>query len=481
MMLMLASTVFLTPPQAVAQNLTRTQTGVQGQSWNVKTNLLYDATATFNLGFEVRTGERTSLDVPLSYNPFEFSENRKWKHFLIQPEIRRWLGDGAFDGHFLGAHAHYAYYNVGNLPSGPFSEFMRDHRFQGWLAGIGVSYGYRLNFRNSPLALEATIGLGYAYQDYKTYECPRCGELLGSASKHYFGPTKIGVSLVIGLGDRSRRAYGSAGSAGSAGSGRAYGPTPEYLPMTSPTPAAPVPAVTPAPTPATTLSPIQQPTPTPAPAPAPAPVYVYVPAPAPATTPAPIQQPAITTSETESVKTRSASGKAYLDYVTGRAEILPYYKNNADELRKIDQTIAAILADSNATITGITITGYASPDGSAASNQALSERRAQSLRQHIEQTHGLTNTLFAVNGAGEDWSTLEAMIERSNLPDSARLLEVIRFGGDADAIESKLKATGGGQIYRRLTTDFYPQLRRSDYTIYYTVPATATTDEIAAR
>jgi hypothetical protein len=201
--------------------------------------------------------------------------------------------------------------------------------------------------------------------------------------------------------------------------------------------------------------------------------------------PAPIQQPAsdpgFATTESNGIKMRSASGKAYLDYVTGRAEILPNYKNNAAELRKIDQTIAAILADPNATITGITITGYASPDGSAASNQALSERRAQSLRQHIEQTHGLDNILFAVNGAGEDWSTLEAMIDASSLPDRARLLEVIRYGGDADAIESKLKATGGGQIYRRLTDDFYPQLRRSDYTIYYTVPANVSTDEIATR
>jgi hypothetical protein len=173
------------------------------------------------------------------------------------------------------------------------------------------------------------------------------------------------------------------------------------------------------------------------------------------------------------VKTRSTSGKAYLDYATGRAEIVPDYKDNAAELSRIDATIDEILSDPRATIIGITITGYASPDGSVSNNQALSERRARSLRSHIETKHGLGHILFAVNGAGEDWVTLEAMIEASSLPERARLLEVIRQGGDADAIESRLKSADGGRLYHLLATDFYPRLRRSDYTIVYTLPYSA--------
>ncbi len=145
--------------------------------WNIKTNILYDLTGTINLGAEFRTGPKTSLDIPVSYNPWTFSENRKWKHILVQPEFRRWLTE-SFDGHFFGGHAHWAYYNVGNMPHGPFSEYMRDHRFEGWLAGVGVSYGYRWNFSRS-LALEATVGLGYAYMDYDKFECQNCGANLG--------------------------------------------------------------------------------------------------------------------------------------------------------------------------------------------------------------------------------------------------------------------------------------------------------------
>jgi hypothetical protein len=165
--------------------------------WVIKSNLLYDATGTFNLGVEFRTGPRTSLDVPFSWNPWTFSDNRKWKHFLFQPEFRYWTRE-TFRGHFFGLHGHYAYYNVGNLPK-PFSPHMQSHRFQGWLAGAGLSYGYRWNF-NHRWAMEATLGAGYAYLSYDKYECGNCGDHLGEHAKNYFGPTKVGLSLIYGIG-----------------------------------------------------------------------------------------------------------------------------------------------------------------------------------------------------------------------------------------------------------------------------------------
>ncbi len=167
--------------------------------FNIKTNLLYDLTTTLNLGFEYRINEKYSLDLPFNYNPFQFSDNRKWKHFLVQPEFRWWFGEGTYRGHFAGVHAPYAFYNIGNLPSGPFSQYMRDHRFQGNAYGMGISYGYRRNFSRR-WGLEATLGVGYAYKDYEVFECQTCGDFIASEQKHYFGPTKVGVSLIFGIG-----------------------------------------------------------------------------------------------------------------------------------------------------------------------------------------------------------------------------------------------------------------------------------------
>ncbi|MDR0332994.1 MAG: DUF3575 domain-containing protein [Dysgonamonadaceae bacterium] len=165
--------------------------------WVIKSNLLYGATGTFNLGVEFRTGARTSLDLPFSWNPWEFSDTRQWRHLLAQPEFRFWTRE-TFRGHFFGLHGHYAYYNVGGLPE-PFSTHMQNHRFEGWLAGAGLSYGYRWNF-NHRWAMEATIGAGYAYLSYDKYECGDCGAHLGEVAKNYFGPTKVGLSLIYGIG-----------------------------------------------------------------------------------------------------------------------------------------------------------------------------------------------------------------------------------------------------------------------------------------
>ena len=102
------------------------------QTIGVKTNLLYDATSTLNLGVEVGTAPKWSLDVSGNFNPWAFNDNRKMKHWIL---------------------------------------------------------GNRWN-------LEASIGVGYAYLDYTKYKCKKCGEKLGSGHKNYVGPTKAAISLI---------------------------------------------------------------------------------------------------------------------------------------------------------------------------------------------------------------------------------------------------------------------------------------------
>ncbi len=160
----------------------------------LKSNLLYDATATINVGAEFGLGRRLTLDFPISYNPWTFADNAKWRHILVQPELRFW-NCNAFGRGFWGLHAHYAFYNVGGLPNPPFSEYMNTHRFQGWLAGLGISYGYQW-ILGKRWSLEATIGAGWAYMKYDIYPCEKCGDKIGSATKNYFGPTKAGITLI---------------------------------------------------------------------------------------------------------------------------------------------------------------------------------------------------------------------------------------------------------------------------------------------
>ena len=70
-----------------------------------------------------------------------------------------------------------------------------DHRYQGWATGLGISYGYSW-ILGKRWNIEATIGFGYAYSNYDKYDCATCGRFKGSQDKHYFGPTKAGISLI---------------------------------------------------------------------------------------------------------------------------------------------------------------------------------------------------------------------------------------------------------------------------------------------
>ena len=82
--------------------------------WGIKTNLLYDAGTTLNLGAEFRLSPYLTLDVSGNYNPWTFSDNKKFKHVSVQPELRYWIYE-PFNGHFLGAHLLYTFYNVGGV------------------------------------------------------------------------------------------------------------------------------------------------------------------------------------------------------------------------------------------------------------------------------------------------------------------------------------------------------------------------------
>ena len=170
------------------------------QDWAVKTNLFYDALTTVNLGFETRLYPKWTLDVSANYNPWSFSENKKWKQLSLQPEARYWFCE-AFNGHFLGAHLLGGIYNIGNLNSdftflGTDFSKLQDYRFEGWMLGAGIAYGYQW-LLSKHWSIEAEIGIGYVYSRYDKYECPTCGDLLEDNQSHnYFGLTKAAINLI---------------------------------------------------------------------------------------------------------------------------------------------------------------------------------------------------------------------------------------------------------------------------------------------
>jgi tetratricopeptide (TPR) repeat protein len=117
------------------------------------------------------------------------------------------------------------------------------------------------------------------------------------------------------------------------------------------------------------------------------------------------------------------------------------------------------------------VTGYASPEGNFESNRALSDRRANSFADYLSSTHGVARDRFRVSGLGEDWNGLKEAVEKSSLADKNEIIRVINSVSSPDARDAEMKKLSGGQTCRTLLDIYYPPLRRTDYTIAYTVRA----------
>lgn len=177
--------------------------------------------------------------------------------------------------------------------------------------------------------------------------------------------------------------------------------------------------------------------------------------------------------EVEAVKARALQGKAFLDFPVNRTEIHPDYRKNPRELAAIRATIDSVRANPYASITEVSIKGYASPEGTYANNTRLAKGRAEALLGYIRGLYDFGDARMTVDYEPEDWEGLERAVAESSLRDKEALLAVIRDPSidDADRRDAKLKTVGGGEPYRFLLQEVYPALRHSDYSVDYTIRA----------
>lgn len=174
-------------------------TRVSAQNVAVKSNLFYDAFANINLGVEVGLAPKWTLDISGDYNAWNMSHDRRWKHWIVQPELRYWFCD-RFAGHFVGVHAFGGQYNVGNLKNsikflGNDVSKWSDHRYEGWIVGGGIAYGYSW-ILSKHWSFEAELGFGVGYTPFDEYECDECGRRSGDGNYLYVGPTKAACNIV---------------------------------------------------------------------------------------------------------------------------------------------------------------------------------------------------------------------------------------------------------------------------------------------
>lgn len=94
---------------------------------------------------------------------------------------------------FFGVHVLYADYKVAGKTL--LNVMKSDYAYDGNAYGGGISYGYQL-YLSPHWNIEFTAGIGYVRFEYDKAPFPAGREVAGSYRNDYFGPTKLGISIM---------------------------------------------------------------------------------------------------------------------------------------------------------------------------------------------------------------------------------------------------------------------------------------------
>ena len=176
------------------------------------------------------------------------------------------------------------------------------------------------------------------------------------------------------------------------------------------------------------------------------------------------------TPKAEAVKVRSEKFVARFNFRVNRTELLRDFGNNSVEFARVDSVANAILGNKDVTVRAVSIDGYASPEGQEANNIRLADGRAKAFVKYLEQTYGLSTRLFQVQGHGEDWIGFRRWLTDNNTQWNDRFFDIVDGKGlDNNARKEHLKQLDGGNAYRFLLENVFPELRRTEYRFTYEV------------
>ena len=384
---------------------------LRAESVAVGTNTLYWLSATPNAGVEWAASERFSLALSFGYNAFNFPDrtnsagnpaNPKLHHWSAMPEGRLWLRH-TFEGSYFGLHLLGGQFNAGGLP---FPRFFRDHRYEGYALGAGLSYGYVWRLGRD-WRIGASAGLGWIRLDYDKYNCGSCGTRLGHRVRNLAGVTKAALTIQYVIP-----------------SGRKVAEVDRVAEVANIAEVAEIAEVADA-------------------------------------APASAHADTLASDSTQSASTSTIvipdTLRFAVRYAVDRAEVVA---------ARLDSLLAPV---SGREIVAVSVDGFASPEYNARHNLALSGKRARGVAGLVARALSIPDSLVTVTAHGDDWEGLVDLAQQkygsgigSGIGSEIRSI-LSRTSDPAERKAALCRLDG----YRRLLAEVYPALRRTEVTIIY--------------
>ena len=146
-------------------------------------------------------------------------------------------------------------------------------------------------------------------------------------------------------------------------------------------------------------------------------------------------------------------------YRVSDAAVCASYMGNAAVLENID-SLATLCAYNG--VSALEITSYSSIEGRYGFNEALSERRANALRDYIVEMHPLLRNRIRINVQAESWGLLRSSVlndSRLSASEKDDIIAIIDSGDEPDTREARLKQLPS---YGRLFAAYFKTLRYAE-------------------
>lgn len=155
-----------------------------------------------------------------------------------------------------------------------------------------------------------------------------------------------------------------------------------------------------------------------------------------------------------------------LHYAINSAATTPGYEHNDEELARLDRFFQELKRDTLRHVSAITITGYASPDGTTPFNTELARKRAEELSQMLTKRYELKGYRVNIASHVEPWSATTEAIEDSRLKNRNDLVNIVNAAEAPMVVDNRLKHDAAA--WQWMKSDVLPDMRRAVVSITYT-------------
>lgn len=164
---------------------------------------------------------------------------------------------------------------------------------------------------------------------------------------------------------------------------------------------------------------------------------------------------------------RTRSGRIYfrVDDVNPESD---YTRDHNAALDSLLSSVGTATSDSLLLILNITVSGYASPEGTYAHNQELARRRADNVADALMRSGDIKAGQITVLWTAEDWEGVRGYVAEARMPEAERdsVLAVIDSDAEPDSKLEQIR-TAWPALYRQALEQCFPLLRRVDWTVTY--------------